>query len=276
MWYTAGGLHHPLRIGRITSSGQLREFVVRDQSQSANMIAAGADGALWITQTGAGRTTIARVTVDGAVTEFTTPGNPPDHLPRNLVGIVLGPDGGLWFPEAFFDKIGRITTSGMIMEFPLATRGAEPSHIAAGPDGALWFIEPGVNRIGRMTTKGEVREYDVPTRDSDLVDIAAGPDGAMWFTEYRGQRIGRVDSNGNVTEFAVAELGPVGLTAGPDGAVWFAAAQANAIARITTTGSVTVYPIPTANSTPYRVASGDGGIWFTEQAAAQIGRVVLR
>ena len=43
-----------------------------------------------------------------------------------------------------------------------------------------------------------------------------------------------------------------------------------------TTGSVTVYPIPTANSTPYRVESGDGGIWFTEQAAAQIGRVVLR
>src|SRR5438132_1961682 len=97
MWYTAGGLHHPLRIGRITSSGQLREFVVRDQSQSANMIAAGADGALWITQTGAGRTTIARVTVDGAVTEFMTPGNPPDHLPRNLVGIVLGTDGRLWF-----------------------------------------------------------------------------------------------------------------------------------------------------------------------------------
>jgi virginiamycin B lyase len=50
------------------------------------------------------------------------------------------------------DRIGRITTAGVITEFALPTAGSDPFDIAAGPDGALWFTQQDGNRIGRITT----------------------------------------------------------------------------------------------------------------------------
>ena len=38
--------------------------------------------------------------------------------------------------------IGRITTAGVITEFPIAA-GEAPSGITSGPDGALWFALAG-------------------------------------------------------------------------------------------------------------------------------------
>src|SRR5204862_254936 len=53
--------------------------------------------------------------------------------------IATGPDGNLWFTEARGNKIGRITTDGVITEFHVPTPGSFPVGIAAGPDGNLWF-----------------------------------------------------------------------------------------------------------------------------------------
>src|ERR1035441_8571022 len=67
--------------------------------------------------------------------------------------ITTGPDGALWFPEPGNDKIGRITTSGGITEYPTPTSNIYGfCAIAAGPDGALWFTEFSGNKIGRITT----------------------------------------------------------------------------------------------------------------------------
>jgi hypothetical protein len=57
----------------------------------------------------------------------------------------------LWFTEFGVRKIGRITTSGSIVEYPLLP-SALPFGITAGPDGALWFTDSGNNSIGRITT----------------------------------------------------------------------------------------------------------------------------
>jgi streptogramin lyase len=72
-----------------------------------------------------------------------------DHRPRPL-GITTGPDGALWFAEALGRKIGRITASGTITEFPLPFPtffGA--MGVAVGSDGALWFTDS-ANKIGRL------------------------------------------------------------------------------------------------------------------------------
>ena len=66
--------------------------------------------------------------------------------------IAAGPDGNLWFTEAFGNKIGRITTAGVITEFAVPTAGSGPFGITAGPDGAVWFLESFSNKIGRITT----------------------------------------------------------------------------------------------------------------------------
>ncbi len=114
--------------------------------------------------------------------------------------ITTGPDGALWFTEQFGNKIGRITTAGVVTnEYVVPTSGAMPIGITAGPDGALWFTESAGNKIGRITTGGSFAEYTVPTNTSAPQSIVAGPDNALWFTEQGGNKIGRITPGGVVT-----------------------------------------------------------------------------
>src|SRR5207253_1676891 len=101
------------------------------------------------------------------------------------------------------------------------------------PDGNFWFTEPFVDRIGRMTISGAFTEFAV-TAGSQPYSITVGPDLNLWFTERNGNRIGKMDPSGTL----IAE-----------------------------------YPIPTANSYPYSIAAGPGGLWFTEPNSNKIGRI---
>lgn len=51
------------------------------------------------------------------------------------------------FTEIFESKIGRITTTGVITEYPLSL-AYEPNGITVGPDGAVWFTEIDGNNVG--------------------------------------------------------------------------------------------------------------------------------
>jgi virginiamycin B lyase len=99
------------------------------------------------------------------------------------VGITNGPDGALWFVEINGNKIGRITTSGIISEFTIPTPNARPHAIVTGPDRALWFTEWGSNQIGRITINGEITEYPIPTKNAEPHGMVVGPDKALWFAE---------------------------------------------------------------------------------------------
>src|SRR5512134_1964383 len=81
----------------------------------------------------------------GDVTEWATiPGGSP-------TGIAVGPDGALWFAERGADRIGRISTSGDLVEFALpADGGGGPIGIALGPDRGMWFTEQVTDSIGRI------------------------------------------------------------------------------------------------------------------------------
>jgi streptogramin lyase len=62
---------------------------------------------------------------------------------------VAGPDGNLWFTEFHGNKIGRITTDGVIME-SIAKPGIGTYGITAGPDGNIWFTESNGNAIAEF------------------------------------------------------------------------------------------------------------------------------
>jgi S-layer homology domain len=64
--------------------------------------------------------------------------------------IVGGPDGNLWFAEFDNNKIGRITTAGVLKEFLIPTADSGPYGITAGTDGNLWFSEFKGKKIGRV------------------------------------------------------------------------------------------------------------------------------
>ena len=108
-------------------------------------IVGGPDGNLWYTDSQ--NSSIVKI-APGALT------NPTPYLiptpSAQLVGITVGADGALWFTEAGGNKIGRITTSGAITQFPVPTAIAGPGGIAAGPDGSIWFVESSAGTIGRL------------------------------------------------------------------------------------------------------------------------------
>ncbi len=194
VWFTEFGGN---KIGRITSSGSITEYLIPTPNARSERITAGpaGDQTLWFTETGTRK--IGRITTSGSITEYVVP--TPECTPY---GITAGPDGddSVWFTEihAFeppftqvCDKIGRITSSGIITEYTLPTPSSFPFGIAAGPDGNVWFTEFSGNKIGRITSSGSITEYVIPSGGSPL-GIAAGPDGNIWFTTWSG-RIGRVN-----------------------------------------------------------------------------------
>ncbi len=198
--------------------------------------------------------------------------------------ITAGPDGAMWFLGG--PVIGRITTGGVITDYPVQTTSTYEIGIAAGPDGALWFTEPDSDAILRITTSGVVSEYPLPANTVPTGGIAAGPDGALWFTEITpGDRggvansgIGTITTLGVITEYPLPNPGsdPSAIVAGPDGALWFTEAIGSAIGRITTSGlSITEYPLPTPiTPQPGAITVGsDGALWFTETGAGNIGRI---
>ncbi len=191
LWFTE---NFGSTIGRITTSGAITEFPLPRFSGPGEIVP-GSDGALWFTEQYANK--IGRITTSGAVTEFKIP--TPDSYPNcssggpcGPISIAAGPDGALWFTESSENKIGRITTSGELTEFPIPTPGSAPWGIVAGLDGNLYFTERAGNKIGRITISGEITEFPVPTPGSKPQGIALGPDGAIWFTEQAVDKIGRL------------------------------------------------------------------------------------
>src|SRR5262249_53545034 len=138
---------------------------------------------------------IGRITPDGTITEFTGAGQ-PGVTPGlgSPGGITAGPDGALWFTEIAGNKIGRMTTAGVVTdEIPIAA-GSATHEITTGPDGALWFAEAAKDQIGRIDpTTHALTEFSTGiTARSAPFHIVSGPDGALWFTEIHGDRIGRI------------------------------------------------------------------------------------
>jgi len=269
------------KIALITPVGTVAEFPLPNPEGGPTAITTGPDGNLWFTEHGAGKmegrgAVIGRITTSGAISEFAT--RTKEAAPN---AITLGPDGNLWFTESRTNRIGRITPSGEVAEFPTehSTGG-----VAGGPDGNIWFTEPGGNKIGVISPTGTIREYPVPaegepTENSQPEAITAGPDGNLWFTEGSHNRIGRITPAGTITQFPIPteHSGPVGIAAGPDGDVWFTefgGGGRRTIGRITPTGAITEFLTPTAESGPVEIApAADGGMWFTEHAKNQIGEI---
>jgi virginiamycin B lyase len=98
----------------------------------------------------------------------------------------------LWFTERAVDRIGRISTTGKITEYQLAS-GRLPLDITPARDGSLWFTDRAANCVGRTTVTGPITEFVVPTPGSDPLGITAGPDGTFWFMEGKGDRIARLN-----------------------------------------------------------------------------------
>jgi streptogramin lyase len=176
LWFTEMGAD---RIGRINTLGVVTEFSTGiANGASPYSIAGGPDGNLWFTEYGRDR--IGRITPIGVVTEFNT-GITAGASP---VIVTTGPDGNLWFTECNCfgglppgGQIGRITTAGIITEFPIPTPSTNPYSITTGPDGNLWFTEENGNNVAKVTLQSPYQA---------LIQQPINPDGTSIFKASRG------------------------------------------------------------------------------------------
>jgi virginiamycin B lyase len=218
---------------------------------------------------------MGRLTTTGAVQFFPL-------LPNSSVeAIAPGPDGAVWFADVGTEAIGRITTAGVVSEYPAPLNTV--SSLTAGPDGALWFtnfFHGGMglfdnSAIGRMTTSGHVSWYGLQYYFAPT-SITAGPDGALWFIESNANAIGRITTSGTITSFALPSisnpLGPSNISRGPDNALWYTTQPGNVIGEITTGGTIRSNAIPSTYGVLGGIAStANGELWLTVSSGAATG-----
>jgi streptogramin lyase len=245
LWFLEDNSRNNAKVGRITPQGIIREFFLNTLDHPSD-ITAGPDGNLWFTKRGFLSHSIVQITPSGLITKSF-------GVSSEAKAITSGPDGNLWFTETLENKIGRITLTGGITEYPLPAAGSEPFRIAAGSDGNIWFTEYKANKIGRITPAGAITEFALAA-ESLPYSIASGPDGNMWFTEAGANKVGVITPEGVITEFPLPHA-VLEITTGPDGNLW--AVGGNATMRITTAGIITEFPL-----IPSRLATGpDGNLW---------------
>lgn len=228
------------RVGVMTTAGVGTEFVTLGNNSLPGGIDLGPDGNIWWTlssnQAPNDGSAIGTNDTPPTATQFFSAGisaNP------TLVDIVAGPDGNLWFTESSLAQLGRMDTSGVVInELPT---GLNPTTLCVGPDGQIWYVRDGgaglVDAVERMDTTGTVTGTFLLPVDSNPVDLCAGPDGNVWvtLTSVSGEAaLARVTPAGVVTVFPEPTLtGPIGICAGPDGNLWVCASLGNLIARVT-------------------------------------------
>jgi streptogramin lyase len=98
-------------------------------------IVAGPDGNIWFTENANGhKIGVFSPTSDTVINQYALPSG------DSAGAITLGPDQNLWYADPS-GKIGTITTSGTITEYPVPY--TDPVAIASGPDGNIWFTGTG-------------------------------------------------------------------------------------------------------------------------------------
>ena len=197
--------------------------------------------------------------------------------------IAAGPDGNLWFTESPGTNIGRITTAGVVTEFPTPS-GNSGSAITPGPDGNVWFTELSAATIARITPAGTITEFPPPA-NALPTGIVTGPDGNLWFTDSQLGAVGKMTTTGSYQEFILpaacaASSGgchPGANTAGPDGNLWFV--NPGLIGTVTPAGTITLFTVPPTDCgsngcAPLDITAGpDGNVWFVDPNAKIVGRV---
>jgi virginiamycin B lyase len=133
-------------IGRIGSDGSITEyqFPLPPNSPEVTSMTLGSDGNLWF----AFGHRIGKLSPTGAFTEYKL-----DELYfyATIPSMVNGPDGYLWFGDCSSGAIGRMSTSGAMVEYPVTKSDDWDGYrITQGPDGNVWLTEGLSNKLGKV------------------------------------------------------------------------------------------------------------------------------
>lgn len=209
LWFgvddSTGGLLESTRVGRITPQGRVTLFSMPTGTRFATGLLAGPDGALWFAASTGKKGAIGRLDTDGVYSIFpTTYGvyNPS----------VVGLDGAMYFGDAPFHHLVRVSVSGKTTRFPRLA--AAINVLVAGADKQIWmlYFPHSQGRLARVSPSGKL--IRVPARGRSFRNIARGPGASLLALSepLHGDlpnHLVRVAPDGSVTNYP--RFGPKGL-----------------------------------------------------------------
>jgi virginiamycin B lyase len=93
------------------------------------------------------------------------------------------------------NRVGRITMTGTITEFPIPSQTGSPINVAVGPDRNVWYTKGAV--VGRVTADGVITEFPLRADNAGATGLTAGSDRQpprrlgtrLWVAESGANRI---------------------------------------------------------------------------------------
>ena len=244
---SGGGEHPGYGVVRMTTSGQMTEFVLSSVPGQIGEIAA-TGNSLWVT-----------------ASHFPHAGKPYTSV---------------------LDRYA-VTPAGLSLQRQIAFReDCYASALAAGKSG-IWFAElckPHDSSnphwwatIVRIGPHGETARYRLPPQ-SFVESLAIDSRGAAWFGSFsaNGTRneFGRVAPSGELTRKIVRKGDPFSITVGPEGRLWFPVSLHDRVNRglnsIGPKGDLgkPICAGPKCGYSPYGLTTGpDGNIWYSATVA---------
>src|SRR5262249_7233379 len=140
-------------------------------------------------------------------------------------GITAASDGSLWFTERSANKLGRLSSTGVLTEYVVPTANSAPEYLTATADGNVWFTERYARTIGGVNQAGgAISEFAVPGTGAYLTAIAT-VDSSVWFASTDSAataRLGTISSTGAITQLATGATRTTitSIAGGPDGNLW--------------------------------------------------------
>ena len=199
-------------VGAIATGGVITDYETKFTT-GVSAVAVGPEGKIWYAE----ENKIARMDTSGktdAGDEFPLPAGE-----GYINGLVLGPDGNIWFSLGLPAAVGRITPTGTITIFRTPTLNSLPFGLAVGPDKQIWFAERNADAIGAIPTSAasgaDIAEYPVGIENAGVLYIAAGPDSRMWFSEANVNALGAITTGTAATAGETPLISPIGTSTPP-------------------------------------------------------------
>jgi virginiamycin B lyase len=210
VWFTENKV---AKVGQITVNGPpYTEYTFPNPAVRPVGIALGADGNMWVTDTGTNsiwrvqqikkkpfvKFTQFHLTGNAqplSITNLPVSGKPLVEYPvktgSHPMGIAPSTDNALWFIEQHAKQIARISVTGNVTaEYPLGAQSMLPDQLVQGIDGNFYFTDTKANKIGQFFFKSHrVLYYSVPTANSGPTALTLGNDSEVYFVETFGNKL---------------------------------------------------------------------------------------
>ncbi|MGN6184698.1 MAG: Vgb family protein [Thermoanaerobaculia bacterium] len=279
-------------LGTIDAKGKLQSQPL-DKDYMPGLFAAAKDGTMWLTDVR--KPVLWHIGQDGKVEKV--------EIDRPTQGIAVDIAGQLWCTHPNDTEISRYQNDGTRTatldtgrgRFKLAQakpqkvpagmqptwakqsqkanrRDVTPTWLVNGAETDMWFSDPTMRSIGIVTSDGHQQRFKLPT-DMGQPGPVVYANGLAWFTLAGKPVIGQVSREGFFSSVDVHA--PVdALATDAKGRVWFS--TASDLGYVESDGTVRRVALPKGGRTIHSMAAGaDGAMWFVDQKAKVIGRVMV-